>query len=164
MRKRPAVRGLRRHGGAAVVEFAFVFPILFMLTYGAVVYSYAYVLRQSLTFAAQEAAEAAVDIDPTDQSAADYKGAVTSSATATAVAVVAWMPERLRSGMGTSVQLCSEGGGGTACPSNGGDAVVVTLTLPLTGNSQLFATMNLPFVGTFPPLPATMTAQATARV
>ena len=77
MRKIPPARGLRRHGGAAAVEFAFIFPVLFMLTYGAVVYSYAYVLKQSLTFAAQEAAEAAVDIDPANTSASDYKGALT---------------------------------------------------------------------------------------
>lgn len=163
MRKMPPARGLRRHGGAAVIEFAFVFPILFMLTYGAVVYSYAYVLKQSLTFAAQEAAEAAVDIDPANQSAGDYQDGIRSAATATAIAVVAWMPDRLRNGLATTANLCSAGGGSTACPTTG-DAVVVTLTLPLTGNSQLFATMNLPIIGTFPPLPATMTAQATARV
>lgn len=151
----------RRQSGATAVEFAFVFPILFALMYGAIVYSFAFTLKQSITYAAQEAAEAAVDIQP---GVAGYDAMVTSAATTTANSIILWMPASIRSGVVTAVDFCADGGGSSdACPT-AGDAVVVTVTLPLTGSSQLFASFTLPMVGTFPPLPATMSAQAVARV
>lgn len=155
---------LARHAGASAVEFALLFPILFAMMYSAIVYSYAYVLRQSINFAAQEAAEAAVDVQP---GIANYDEQVTTTATNTANSVLSWMPTSLRANIATDVQFCADGGASaTACTNLGpdDDAVVVTVNLPMTGNSQLFATITLPFVGTFPPLPATMSAQGVARV
>lgn len=152
----------RRQSGASAVEFALVFPILFLLTYGAIVYSYVFVLRQSINFAAQEAAEAAVDVDPA-QLPATYEALVVTSAQATARAVVAWMPARVRDGITTPVLFCPEAGS-PLCPTDASGAVVVTINLSLTGPFSLFARFNLPIVGLFPPLPDTMTAQAVARV
>lgn len=151
-----------RPDGAAAVEFALVFPILFALTYGAIVYSYVYVLRQSLAFAAQEAAEAAVDIDP-HQSASSYNTQVAAAAQAAVTSIISWMPSNVRAGVTPTVHYCSGGGGGAGCPTVG-DAVVVTINMNMVGTSQLFARFHLPLIGNFPPLPDTMTAQATARV
>ena len=50
--------------GAAAVEFAFVFPVLFLLIYGVIVYSYIFMLQESINYAAQQAAEAAVAVEP----------------------------------------------------------------------------------------------------
>ena len=153
-----------RQSGASAVEFALLFPVLFAMMYAAIVYSYAYVLRQSINFAAQEAAEAAVDVQP---GIANYDQQVTTTAINTANSVVSWMPNALRARIATQVQFCADGtGAATACGNlgPGDDAVVVTVVLPMTGSSQLFARISLPFVGTFPPLPATMSAQGVARV
>lgn len=157
-------KSLSRQNGASAVEFALLFPVLFAMMYSAIVYSYAYVLRQSINFAAQEAAEAAVDVQP---GIANYDDQVTTTAINTANSVISWMPNALRSSIATQVQFCADGAAGaTACSSLGedDDAVVVTVSLPMTGSSQMFATISLPFVGTFPPLPATMSAQGVARV
>ena len=53
-----------RQRGATALEFAFVFPLLFLLMYGILVYAYIFLLTESLTFVAQEAAESAVAVDP----------------------------------------------------------------------------------------------------
>lgn len=155
----PVVR--RRQGGASAVEFALIFPIVFALIYGAIVYSYAFVLKQSITFAAQEAAEAAVDVQP---GIAAYDVTVRNAAINTARSVISWMPLQVRSNVVTTVEFCADTGSATGACQAASDAVVVTITLPLTGSSRLFASFNLPLMGSFPPLPATMTAQAVARV
>lgn len=151
-----------------------MFPFLFIITYGAIIYSYVYVLRQSLTFAAQEAAQAAVAITP---GSANYQTLVRQAAVNTAIAATAWMPANVRTAMAinaSNVTLCNGPGAG-ACASllPGESAVVVRLELPLaTGDngvgrrdvSPLFATFTMPPFGRFPPLPNIMAGQAVARI
>lgn len=57
-----------RERGASAVEFALVFPVLFLLVYAVIVYSYTYVLQQAITYTAQHLAEAAVAVNPTPSS------------------------------------------------------------------------------------------------
>lgn len=152
----------RRQTGAAVVEFAFVFPILFMLVYGVIVYAYVFVLQQSITYAAQEAAEAAVAIEPS-LGLAQQQSAVRS----TAVSALSWLPAGQRSrvlgssGEKVSAVLCPQGNEG--CPSDS-DALRVTLTFDMTVPTPLFPVLNLYIVGSVPPLPATLTATAVVRI
>lgn len=164
----------RRQIGAAAVEFALIFPILFVVTYGAIIYSYIYVLRQSLTYAAQEAAQAAVAVAP---GAANYDDLVKTAAVNTANAAIAWMPPNIRTAIAVDagdVTICNGPGAG-ACASllPGDSAVVVRLELPLASGdegegrrdiSPIFATFTLPPFGRFPPLPNIMAGQAVARL
>ena len=53
----------RQHGSAAV-EFTFVFPLLFMLVYGVITYSFLFLLTTAVHYAAQVGAEAAVAVAP----------------------------------------------------------------------------------------------------
>lgn len=153
-----------RQAGAAAVEFAFVFPILFMLVYGVIVYAYVFVLQQSITYAAQEAAEAAVAVDPGLPDAFTQQQAAVR---ATAVSALSWLPAGQRSrvlgsgGEKVSVVLCPLGNEG--CPSDS-DALRVTLTFDVTAPTQLFPVLNLYIVGSVPPLPATLTATAVVRI
>jgi len=159
-----ATRLLRRASGAAALEFAFAFPLLFMMSYGGIVYSYVYVLRQSLELAAQQAVAAAVSVDPNPSKTPDYQTQVSTVAVNAARSVVSWMPQKLKASVSPTVLFCP-GATGTACPAGGEGAVVVRLSLPLNNAaSQLFARIPLPGVGSFPPLPANMTAQAVARI
>ena len=165
-------RGVRSPGlrqrGAAAVEFALVFPILFVVTYGAIIYSYIYVLRQSLTFAAQEAAQAAVSVQP---GVTGYDDLVRQTAVNTALAAISWMPSNVRTALAVDtgdVTICRGPSGGACATLLPGDvAVVVRLELPLEGRgdiSPLFATFTLPPFGRFPPLPNIMAGQAVARL
>src|SRR5690606_27104241 len=109
--------GRTRQAGAAVVEFAFVFPILFLLVYGVIVYAYVYVVQQSITYAAQEAAEAAVAVSPAQDDPFAQQQAVVR---ASAVSVLSWLPASQRQrvlgagGEKVDVSLCPKGTSG--CP------------------------------------------------
>ena len=157
-----------RQSGAVAVEFAFVFPLLFLLMYGIVVYSYVFVLNSALQFAAQEAAESVVQVAP--EAAESVKK---QRAQSTARAVLDWLPSGQRSraigenGEKVEVGFCP-GFAGEACPecpagATDCGAVVVTLVFSLL-SPPLFPSLTLPFVGTVPPLPEKLTAQAVARI
>jgi len=146
----------KRQRGATVVEFAFVFPILFLLVYGTIVYSYVYVLQQSITFTAQQAAESAVAVNPLP--AADFDQRATQRVKAVAQLQLAWLPgaqqARVLGDQGQKVQV--------SFPTVDGASVVqVRLVFDLAG---LFPTLTLPMVGAIPPLPATLSSQAIARI
>jgi Flp pilus assembly protein TadG len=153
-----------RSRGAAAVEFALIFPILFLLIYGVIVYSYIFALQSALYFAAQEAAEAAVKVDPSASNADDLRR---SNARSTAVSVLNWLPDGQKSrvlgsnGDAVTVNFCAAGGSG--CPSDS-DGVIVTLTYRLREPTDLFPIINLPMVGPVPPMPTALTATATARI
>ena len=155
-----------RQRGTAAVEFALVFPFLFIVTYGAIIYSYVFVLRQALTFAAQEAAESVVNVQP---GVPGYNTLVVTTAVNTINASISWMPDQVKSALtvgADDVTICS-GPSAPACASllPGDQAVVVRLELPLaSGTSPLFATFTIPPFGQFPPLPTNMVAQAVARL
>ena len=141
--------------GAAAVEFAFVFPVLFLLIYGVIVYSYVFVLQESINYAAQQAAEAAVAVEP---DAAGYDALATARARAMASRVLNWLPQsqqaRVLGETGDKVEV-------TFSNAADGDVVQVRLRFALPG---LFPVLNLPIVGEVPRLPPQLIAQAVARV
>lgn len=153
----------KRHSqrGGAAVEFAFVFPILFLLMYGVVVYSYMFVLQESLNFAAQEAAEAAVAVDPDRNVTPDYNNQVEVHVRSTVQAVLGWLPEaqkqRVLGADGAKVSVVF----GTTDVAPATDTVTVTLTYDLQG---LFPVLSMYLVGDVPPMPQTLRAQAVVRI
>lgn len=144
------------------MEFAFVFPILFLMVYGVVVYSYVFVIHESINYAAQEAAIAAVSVPPLTDG---YDGAVTSRARATALAALSWMPvdqrDRVLGSAGEKLELVPR-----IVSSDDGttDGIQITLRFHLKEPTPLFPVVSLPIVGDVPPLPDVITAQAVARI
>ena len=55
----------RRQRGVAAVEFAFVFPLFFLIFYAIVTFGMVFIIQQSLTFAATEGARAALNYTST---------------------------------------------------------------------------------------------------
>lgn len=151
--------------GAVAVEFALVFPILFLLVYAVVVYAYTFVLQESINFAAQEAAEAAVAVDP---SAPDADALRASRVRQSAVAVLDWLPvaqkQRVIGSAGELVDVrhCAKGSD-PLCPVDT-DGIIITLRFNMITPGYLFPVLDLPFLGPVPPLPKQLTAQAVARV
>jgi Flp pilus assembly protein TadG len=155
--KQSGAGGPSRQRGASAVEFAFVFPILFLLVYGVIVYSYVYVIQQSITYSAQQAAEAAVAVNPVP--ATTHNARITQRVRAVAVQSLNWMPPgqrtRVIGATGEQVQVSFD-----TVDSN--ESVVrMTLTFTMPG---LFPTLRLPLVGNIPPLPNRLRAEAIARV
>lgn len=155
----------RSESGAVAVEFALVFPLMFMLMYGIVVYGYTFILQQSIAFAAQEAAEAAVAVSPL---APNGDALRLQRVRDTASAVLDWLPasqkQRVIGSNGDQVQVAyCIGGSGGQCPS-GTDAIIVTLNFSMTTPSYLFPVLEMPLVGAVPPLPEQLTARAVVRI
>lgn len=147
-----------RQHGASAVEFAFVFPILFLLVYGVIVYSYIYVLQQSITYSAQQAAESAVAVTPVaDQDAAKLN--IQRRVRAVALQSLRWLPEdqraRVTGATGEKVQVEFE------TIDTDQSVVKVTLEFEVPG---LFPALSFPLVGNIPPLPNKLRAQAIARI
>ncbi len=143
--------------GAAAVEFAFVFPVLFLLVYGVIVYSYIYVLQQSITYSAQQSAESAVAVNP--DPAADLNARIEQRVRAVAVASLNWLPAsqrvRVTGANGEKVQVLFQ------TIDTNQSVVKVTLEFDVPG---LFPALSFPVLGNIPPLPNTLRAQAVARI
>jgi len=168
-RPRQAVPGAAPHrqAGATAIEFAFVLPLLIALTYSLIVYSYSFVVYESLSYAAQQGAEAAVAVDPSDTDA--YKDNVRAYVQSTVAGVLGWMPPAQRNAAiganGSNVQpvFCESGGSGSSpyCPqtATGGQPIVIALSFPVT---QFFPVLTVPGIGSIPPLPTTLTGVGVA--
>ena len=174
IRKDRAVWGSRlaRQSGAAAMEFALVLPLLFALSYAILVYSYTFVVYESINYAAQQGAEAAVSVDPSvaegGGGTSSYYGNVTTRVRATVAGALGWMPEGQRTmsiganGSDVTVNFCNIGGGGPpGCPAvdTGGQPLVVRISFPI---NSIFPVLTLPGVGTIPPLPDTISGVGVA--
>lgn len=154
-----------RQNGATAVEFAFVFPILFMLMYGIVVYAYVFVVQQSLQYAVQEAAEAAVKVNPAAGNADALRAA---NARLTAARVLRWLPSGqqqrvIGDASGSAVTVEQQAPGCAWCPPDS-HGFRVTLEFKMNQPNWLFPVLDLPLVGTVPPLPETLRASAVTRI
>lgn len=153
------MRARRHESGAAALEFAFLLPLLLLLIYGMFVYSYMFVVQEAITFAAQEAAEAAVKVDPA-QDPADYDAAVNAEVRATATRVLSFLPvaqqARVLGSDGSKVQVTI-----AASPSGNGGIVTVNLSFAFSG---LFPVIPLPVIGPVPPMPGTLEARGVVGV
>jgi len=141
------------------VEFAFVFPVLFLLIYATIVYSYVYVIQQSITYTAQFLAESAVAVNPGPTSS--YQSTIQTQVQALAAQQLSWMPQNQRARViGANGEL--------VVPSfqtiGGVNVVVITLTFDLSRSADFFPTISFPGIGPLPPLPAQLQAKATARI
>jgi len=139
-----------RMRGASAVEFALLFPLMFAITYGGIVYSYMYLLQQSVNFAAQQGAQAAVAVVPGSDPSATKQLQVTN-ATSAAQSTLNWLP----SGQRGLVTFPATAG---RCNNPGGTFAFEVDFTP----TSLFPMVKLPLVGTFPPVPATIYACAVA--
>lgn len=148
--------------GATAVEFALVFPLLFILIYTAVVYAYLFVLQESISFAAQEAAAAAHRVDPVSNP--DFDQSVEDRVCPRLKEALAWLSESQQDSMG--VNTCSRNAlganqGGTQIQISADHVVTVTSRLQVSG---LFPSLRMPLIGQLPPMPDLLLATGTALV
>ncbi|WP_240324498.1 TadE/TadG family type IV pilus assembly protein [Trinickia diaoshuihuensis] len=138
----------RRCSGTAAVEFALVFPLLFLVLYGIVTYSVLFVAEQNLTLAAEEGARAALNY----QSAASIAAALAargSNACTVAGQASGWLGAYAQ--CASQVQNCSY--------DNAMSCMRITLTYDYA---------NHPLVPTLPllslALPQTLSSAATVQI
>lgn len=119
----------KMQSGLAAIEFAFVFPVFFMLLYGIITYSLIFVVQQSLTLAAEEGARAAlryvavstVPVTP------DPRGV---TACAVAKQAVSWLSSTVVGCVPTVIPNCFV----PAAPAAAVTCVKVTVTYPYSTN------------------------------
>jgi len=151
--KIPAFSGRRgRQSGATAIEFAILFPVLFLLTYGTVVYGYVFFLKQTVAYAAQQGAEAAVAVDPDSD---DPESLRQERVVASINDTLGWLP----AGQRARVKICNEG----ACPV-ADDTITVEVEFQLSTPGWLFPAVEMPGIGAVPPLPNVLEAVAAARL
>ena len=134
--------------GTAAIEFALIFPMLFMVLYGIVTYSLIFAAEQSLTLAAEEGARAALDY----QSASSANAALAArgqNACIVASKAAGWLGANAN--CATQVQACSY--------DATMDCIEVTLTYDYAGHPLL---PNLPLLSLA--VPPTLTSAATVQI
>lgn len=170
MNRTPVRAKSARHAqnGSAAVEFAFVFPLLLMLTYSTVVYGYIFMLQEALTFTAQQAAASAVAVSP-QQTTTAARAQMTSLAQTTAYQALQWLgtqKARVVGSAGEKVQVTFCNQGAANCPSDT-DGINVKMIFDLNQPTPLFPVISFGGVlglGSVPPLPDQLTAQALVRI
>jgi Flp pilus assembly protein TadG len=141
--------------GAAVIEFAFVFPLMLGVAYAGIVYGYFYFLQQSLNFAAQQGAQAAIATLPVMNGASgnvakDTAAAQQVNASAAIVATLNWLPSTAYSVPATAPD-CRAPASATS--------LGVEVLFPTAG---VFPVLPLPFLGNFPYMPTNLLGCAVA--
>jgi Flp pilus assembly protein TadG len=120
----------RSQRGVAAIEFAFVFPLFFIIFYAIVTYGLIFAASQTLSLAAQEGGRAALRFAGETSLSSAYTLRTTAACT-TAQGLVAWIP--------SAVATCSNAActGGMQC-----------VTVQMTYNYQSHPLVpNLPFMG-----------------
>lgn len=135
-----------RSRGAALVEFAFILPVLLVLLYGILVYSIVLVTQQAVAYGAERGAEAAVAADP-GLADGSYLAAADQLARQEIQTVIGFLPGGFSS---IQVELMAPAGSGL------GQELRVTVQYP-------FANWGLP-APTFLPLPDILTGVGVLRV
>lgn len=157
------IRGVCYQRGATAIEFALVFPLLFMLFYSVIVYSYLFVLQQSVSYAAQEAAAAAHRVDPV-AAAGGFDQAVVSHVCPRFKQSLTWLTDSQQSRMGVNQcgsSALGDGQGGTRIEITPNNVVTVTSQLRVRG---MFPALTMPLIGSLPPMPDTLIGSGTALV
>lgn len=160
----------RSQRGATAIEFALVFPLLFILFYSMVVYSYLFVLQESITYAAQEAAAAAHRVNPVGNE--NFNSDVATQVSGRLPQALAWLSTSQRSHLGVNSPAVVEVSCSTQPPPEEQIGTVVrvceaTNVVTVTARFRvegIFPKLDFPLLGSLPPMPTTLVGSGTALV
>jgi len=148
----------RKQGGAAVIEFALVLPILLFIAVGIIYYGYVFMLDAAVTHAAKQGAQVAAYVDPVGLDGTEYQDAVTAQVNTSVTNSLSWLPNSVLDNLGAEPVNVSFSGPAAGIP---GGIVIITVTMNVSGGtSPLLPQINLPGFGAVPPLPLTLNGVA----
>lgn len=157
----PLHRTFRREGGLAALEFALVFPVFFLLFYGLITWAFVLILQESMTFAAQSGARAALAARYEDVPPATHLATATTLARDSVGRALDWMPpdwkERVLGADNgkVEVEVQNDGAGGW---------VTVTVRYANFGATPVLPQITLLGGAKFPPVPNQLVGQAVLRL
>lgn len=133
----------QRQRGTALIEFAFVLPILLAFIVGVIYYGYAFTLKAAVIHAAKQGVQVAVSIDPIDYPRS-FDAEVERRVDKSVRNSLSWLPDNIGRRVKSEAPPLDRTSG----------RYRITVTLPLTGDkSPLLPQIHLPFIGDVPPLP-----------
>jgi Flp pilus assembly protein TadG len=151
----------RREGGLAAVEFALVFPIFFLLFYGLVMWAFILILQESMTFAAQSGARAALAARYEDVPPATHLATATTLARDSVGRALDWMPPDWKD----NVLGTDNGKVEVQVQNDGADWwIEVTVRYANFGAAPALPQITVPGGARFPPVPNQLVGQAVLRL
>lgn len=146
-----------RQRGAAALEFALIFPILFVIFYAIASYGMTFMLIHAMNNAASEGARSAllVDLDAAcggNVTAACAQGAVEARAIAVSQSALDFLPETFAEDLGITAAV------------DGTQLLTVTVAVPGFAENPLIPVLTLPGIGQVPRLPADLTSVAQVQL
>lgn len=148
--RRTAAAG-HRQTGIVALEFVLLFPFIIALLYAAAVYGIVFLTRYRMQNAVQAAVQSGLYVDRSAYSSSQLGPAVTTKTNATLQTLVSALP----------LTNISVGGANTCALVSGGAMVHCHLAYQLKAN-PIVPVMSFGILGTFPPLPSTLTVDAYA--
>lgn len=139
----------RRQRGAAAIEFALVFSLLFGLFWAMVSYALPLFLLQVMNRATSEAARIAIKADP---SVAGYSTTVTSLANTELTRQLSWLPTNFSSPLTRSVTV------------DASNILTVRLTYTSYKTHPIIPVITLPWIGQIPNIPSDLVAQSSLQL
>lgn len=156
----PTSRRRKAQQGAAAIELALVFSLLFTLLWGVISYTFPLILLQAMNKATAEAIRVAATVPGTS---ADYEGAVKAIAAQELDAQMKWLPAGWVGPLATTSLTNISFSSNAACPPSR-PACLVTVRLRYSDyeNQPIVPSITLPGIGTIPQVPQHLEATAEA--
>lgn len=143
---------MRNSRGAVALEFLLLFPMVVAMLYGAAAYGILFFGKYEMQSVVDQAVSSALRVDRTWYSADELSGQVVTTANAALAKGWALKSQRLRAGAEITGDECQVDGSGS----------FLTCTLSRDNKAEpMVPQLTFGFLGKFPPMPDTMSAEAT---
>ncbi|MEX2474741.1 TadE/TadG family type IV pilus assembly protein [Marinobacter sp.] len=144
---------MRSEKGTVALEFLLLFPLVIAMLYGATTYGILFFGKYEMQSVVDQAASSALRVDRARYSADDLSGQIVATANTTLEQGWASKSQRLRAGAEITGDECKVGDP----PDN-----FLTCTLSRDNKAEpMVPQLTFGFLGKFPPMPETMSAEAT---
>ena len=144
----------KAHEGAVALEFLMLFPFVVAMLYGAAIYGIVFFSQYRLQSVVDRSVATALYVDRSAYAASELQNQVESRALNALSGLLAKQPEPLKS--------MSPGGGACGVETvRGVEMLRCTLTYDYKSN-PIVPVMSFGMLGTFPPMPDELTAEASA--
>jgi Flp pilus assembly protein TadG len=155
--------------GAATIEFALMFVVLFVVVYATATYALMFLIQQGLTQAAAEGARAAVRLDQvTFTTPQNYESAVGVVARDAASNALTWLPAKALQAVGNNISTSWASGSKPVITGGKAQTIVTkTLTVKVTyagyATNPLIPSISFPGLGTLP-MPTDLVGQSSIQL
>ncbi|SDW99502.1 TadE/TadG family type IV pilus assembly protein [Marinobacter mobilis] len=146
-----------RQRGAVALEFLMLFPLVVAMLYAAAIYSVLFFSKYRMQDAVDQAVSSAMRIDRSAYDSTELGNAVVTLSSGTLATMIAGLPDALVAGVDTNTTNC------VMVASSGVDLLRCSITVNSADN-PIVPTMSFGFLGEFPPLPDTLSAQSVIAI